>query len=389
MKPLWIAASLTLIAVPAAAEPCGGIALARGSVNLGQPLPVQSVIDGAAAECARGIANALKGLPALRTVTVSVRLPDAERLDGRGLQMANAWAKALESNGVPGSKLSAVAPAAQTGQGASISVAYTEKKSSHPVALAESIGGQVLAGDEPGALSPIEGGAMLPAQSVVETKVDGRATFGLADGSRLRLAQRSVLQFGSLHLNEELKRVVQLDLFRGEIEAHVSPGGPGSSFEVNTKTGVAGVRGTTFRLIADDDGTQVETLEGLVALSGPGGQDAVEVGAGMRSRIAQDGTPSTPEAMLPEPELVAPLQGDWDRTRKTKWKRVKGANLYVVDIARDAEFTLEARSVQALRPNLALPDDLPAGKWFWRVTPYERSGDAGLSSRIYAFTITE
>jgi len=388
MKSLWIAASLTLIAVPAAAEPCGGIALARGSVNLGQPLPVQSVITGAAAECATGIAGQLRGIPALRTVTVSVRLPDSERLDGRGLEMAKAWSDALAAGGVPASKLSAVAPAAQTGQPASIQIAYTEKKATHPVALAESVGGPVLAGDSMASLAPIEGGSMLPAKSVVETKVGGRVTFGLADGSRLRLGERTAVTFGSLHLNDDLKRVVQLNLVRGQIEAHVTPGGPGSSFEVNTKTGVAGVRGTSFRLVADANGTQVETLTGTVALTGPSGA-SVDVVAGSRSRLGEDGTPSAPAAMLPEPQLTAPLTGEWELKKKLRWKRVKGANLYVVDVARDAEFTLDARSFQALRDNQPLPEDLGSGKWFWRVTPYEKSGDAGLSSRIYAFTIAE
>ncbi len=49
----------------------------------------------------------------------------------------------------------------------------------------------------------------------------------LADGSRLRLTPGSTLLIGSLHLNEELRRVVKLDLLTGEIEAAVSSGGPG------------------------------------------------------------------------------------------------------------------------------------------------------------------
>jgi ferric-dicitrate binding protein FerR (iron transport regulator) len=389
MKPLWIATLAMLIAVPAAAaEPCGGLALSRGAVNVGQPLPVQTAIDGEAAACAQAIGAALRGISALRTVTVAVRMPDAERLNGQGLAVANAWLAALEAGGVARSKLSAVAPAAPAGQPASISIAYTEKAATNPVALAESVGGSVLAGIAPATLAPISGGAMLAAQTSVETKVGGLVTLGLADGSRLRLAERSLLRLGSLHLNDELKRVVELELERGEIEAHVAPGGPGSSFEVNTRTGVAGVRGTEFRVRTDPDGTQVETLTGLVALTGPGGE-SVEVPAGSRSRVARDGVLSAPTAMLPEPKITEPLQGDWTRKGKLRWGAIKGANLYQIDLARDAEFTLEARSLRSFTTTEPLPDDLPAGKWFWRVTAYEKTGDPGLSSRVYAFTLPE
>jgi hypothetical protein len=388
MRILLITALLLLVAAPVAAEPCGGLAIARGAVNTAQPLPFVAVVEGGAATCAKGIADALNGMPALRTVTVAARLPDAERLGGQALAHANLWAEALAQAGVPRSKLSTVAPAAGTGEGPSIKIEYTEKKASHPVALAESVGGQVLAGGSITNLSSIEGGSMLAAKSAVETGVGGRVTFGLADGSRLRLAERSVLVFGSLHLNDEMKRVVQLDLLRGSIEAHVSPGGAGSSFEVNTKTGVAGAKGTSFRVVAGDEGTRVETLTGLVALTGPD-QKQVDIGAGMRSDLSEDGVPSEPAEMLGEPTLRFPLQGEYQRGKKLKWAAVKGAGYYVVDIARDADFTLEGRTIEAKRGSEPVPADLTAGKWFWRVTPHEASGAAGLSSRIYAFTLAE
>lgn len=388
MKHCLIVAFILLLATPAAAEPCGGIVMARGSVNLGQPLPMLRVLEGATGECAIAIAAKLTGMPALRTVTVAVRLPDAERLGGHALDLAKVWVAALVEGGVPASKLSAVAPAAATGEGPSIRIEYTEKKATQPVALAESVGGKVIAGGSLDALASIEGGAMLPAKSAVETGVGGRVTFGLADGSRLRLAERSLLVFGSLHLNDQMKRVVQLDLLRGSIEAHVSPGGTGSSFEVNTKTGVAGAKGTSFRVVANDEGTRVETLTGLVALTGPD-QKAVEIGPGMRSQIDTDGKPSSPEEMLGEPQLRVPLQGDYQRGKKLKWAPIKGAAGYRVDVARDADFTLEGHVFETKAARQVVPAELAAGKWFWRVTSLESNGDAGMSSRIYAFTLSE
>jgi len=378
---------LLLLAAPAqAAEPCGGLTVARGAVTVGQPLPVSASLNADALSCLTAIGRDLSSRPALRTVTVAVRLPDAERLDGHGLEVAQAYADALAAAGVPRSRLSEVAPAAPAGQAGVVQIAFTEKQSSLAIALAESVGGAVLAGPSQSTLQALKGGDMLPAETVVQTKNAGRVTLGLADGSRLRLAERSTLILGGMHLNEELRRVVDLRLEEGRIEAHVSPGGPGSSFTVQTRSGVAGVRGTQFRVVAKGDDTRVETLTGLVALTSPNGT-SVDIPAGMRASIGADGVPSGLSPLLPEPELVAPLEGPWTLADGLKWKRVRGANLYLVDLARDAEFTLELVTMQALRSQAKLPDTLGDGKWFWRVTAQDQGGNDGLPSRIYAFVL--
>lgn len=376
-----------IAAVPAqAAEPCGGLAVDRGTVAVGQPLPATTSLDAGVKACLAAVAKDIGSRPALRTVTVSVRMPDADRLEGKGLTIANAYAEALAAAGVPRSRLSVVAPAANGGESASVAIAYTEKQSNQPIALAESVGGTVLAGQSEGSLAPIRGGAMLASKTLVQTKNDGRLTLGLADGSRLRLAERSMLSLGSLHLNEDLRRVVDLDLMSGKIEAHVAPGGEGSSFTVKTRTGVAGVRGTNFRVVADSDGTRVETLSGLVELTAPGGE-AVEIPAGKKASINTDGTASAATDMLAAPQLTAPLKGDWALDKSLTWRRVRDANLYRVDLARDAEFTLDLITMTALKTKADLPETLGSGKWFWRVTPQDREGNDGLPSRVYAFVL--
>ena len=383
-------ALLLLLAAPSTAseEACAGLTVAGGTVSVGATLPANPELPGNAGLCVQAIGKRLASMTSIRTVTVSVRMPDAERLEGNALAIAEAYAKALADAGVPASRVSAVAPAAPPGAAATVSIGYTERRATKPVALAESVGGTVKAGASTAALSPLAGGATLSAHTWIESALGGRAVLGLSDGSRIRVDESSLVQIGAVHLNDDLRRVVQLDVRRGHVEILVQPGGDGSSFDVTTRHGTAGVRGTNFRVKAEEESMELSTLEGLVELDPPQG-DNVDVPAGMRSKVDASGKASAPEPMLPAPGKLTPQEGALSATGTLKWSRISGANLYVVSIARDADFTLSARDVQAWTNKLGLQGDLEPGKWFWRVEPRDRYGHAGTPSRIYAFTIPE
>ena len=400
IRPLFLILAVTLL-LPAAAlaEPCGGISFANGAVATGSPLPTTDTFDEVTTACLAAIAEGLNNRPSLRTVTIAARLPDAERLEGAGSRIATAYSRALVEGGIPTSRVSAVAPAAGPTESGSISIAFTEKRATQPVALAESVGGMVQAGASLDALQTVTSGAMLPGLTFVLTGPDGSVALGLADGSRLRLPANSVLLVGNLHLNEELRRVVELRLVRGEIEARVAPGGPGSQFDVQTRTGVAGVRGTSFRVLVDDDVAsdvgeapeqmRVETIEGSVELV-PQGQPekGVTIGAGQALMLNEGGEPGEPTELLSAPSVKAPLFGDVDAKVELTWSKVLEAKSYKLLIARDAEFTLDVRELSAAKPKRRVGNELEEGKWFWRVAGVDAAGYAGLPSKIYAFTLT-
>jgi hypothetical protein len=396
---LFLMVTLSLPAV-AAAEPCGGISYANGSIATGAPLPVTDTFDEETQACLAAIAEGLANRPGLRTVTVAARLPDADRLEGGGSRIASAYSTALVGGGLPASRVSAVAPAAGPTEAGSISIAFTEKRATQPVALAESVGGAVSAGGAPDNLEPITSGAMLPGLSWVVTGMDGSVALGLADGSRLRLGPNSMLLVGNLHLNEELRRVVELRLARGEIEARVAPGGPGSQFDVETRTGVAGVRGTSFRVLVDEDQSsadgqapeqmRVETLEGSVEVVAQGSEAAgVVLEAGQALILDEGGEPGEPIQLLAAATVKAPLFGDVDASVELSWSKVSGAKSYRILVARDAEFTLQVQELETSKSKRRVGNDLEDGKWFWRVSAVDSAGYAGLPSKIYAFTLTK
>lgn len=396
-----VAVVLLLPTEASAAAPCGGVRFSKGTVATVRALPVAATFDPSTVACVRAIGQGLKARPALRTVTIAVRLPDSRRIEGGGRKIADAYTKALVAEGIRKSRISAVVPAAASGEEGSVSIAFTEKRASQPVALVEGTGGPVKAGASLDGLKPVAAGAMLPGFTWIKTGSGGRVALGLADGSRLRLAPNSLLLVGNLHLNKELRRVVELELKKGDIEAAVAPGGSGSKFEVRTKAGVAGVRGTAFRVVFDDDEKKgkgddkkaqmrVDTFEGAVDLKNEKNPDkTVRIDAGQSAAAKGDGKVTEPRELLKAAKITEPLHGTWKRDKPLVWTKVRGASKYKVRFARDAEFTFDVRDFHVEYPSIEVPKKLSDAKWFWRVVPVDGDGFEGVPSKIYAFTPTE
>jgi hypothetical protein len=372
---------LSPLAVPVAhaEDPCGGVRLAGGRVETGQPL----VPGGKDTEaCLRHVAQQLRARQDIRSITVAARLSDEARQDGKGLAQAQAAADVLVSAGVSRTRVSAVAPPTDGDTPDTLHIAYVERPARRPVARLRS--GVVQAGLDAAEQKARASGDVLYAQDLVNTAT-GYAELELADGSVLRLAPESSLRLGVVALNAQGKRQVQLEVLRGTIEAEVAKGGPGSIFEMKTPTAVAGVRGTSFRTSAEDAQTsRLETLEGRVAL-GAGSGD-VEVHGGQGSRVKGGGAPESPRPLLAAPDIQSPRSGSFPAAPKLAWQGVAGARSYRVEVSRSTDFGEELHRFTASGAELAL-EPLPSGKWFWRVQPVDADGFEGFSSKIYAFDI--
>ena len=384
---LFAVAALSALGVPHsaawAAHPCGELSLQRGTVRTARPLAAAEALEPADAACLEAVARAVAGLSGLRTVTVSVRLADAARAGGAGLRIGEVYTAALVRAGVRRSRISAVAPATGHGQHGQVTLAYTERRSSRPVAQLEALDGAVSAGSDPAALRPALRGARFPAETLVATGPGASAMLGLADGSRIRLSEGSRLLVGRMHLNEELERVVRLQLLAGDMTADVRTGGRSSVFDVATRTGVAGVRGTRFRLgLLDGDKTRLETLEGVVEL-GQGDAEPLRVSKGQGATLDAAGATQMQAELPAAPAVEGPKQGELARGATLTWQPAARAASYRVQLARDAEFLYSLRTLDATAPTLAVPEDLPEGRWFWRVAAVDSSGFTGPASKTY------
>lgn len=380
----WFAllALLAPLASPAAEsnDVCGGVRLANGRVETGKPLVPGSADSDA---CLKRVADELRTRPDIRSITVAARLPDKERLDGKGLEKAKAAADVLVAAGLPRTRVSAVAPPLDSGAPAHLRIAYVERPSRRPVARLRTAQ-DVAAGADAAELKPQAAGDVLYAQDLVRNGPNW-TELELADGSVLRLAPQSLLRLGTVGLNANGQRQVEIEVIQGTVEADAKPAGQGAVFEMKTRTAVAGVRGTSFRTtVVDEQGSRLETLEGHVALGAGKGDTLVDGGYG--SRVKGGEAAEAPRMLLTAPDIGTPRFGTFPASPRLTWKGVSGAKAYRVEVARTADFDRELHRYSAASPELAL-EPLPGGHWFWRVTPIDADGFEGYSSKIYAFDL--
>jgi hypothetical protein len=170
-----------------------------------------------------------------------------------------------------------------------------------------------------GARSELRRGMAVGQGDTIETQEKARLEIRFSDNSVLRLGSRAKLQLAEAHFAAgAARRRLSARLFFGKLWAKVTSVLQGEQkFEVETENAVAGVRGTTFRVDANDDkSVLVRVYDGSVAVgkgaaqaAPPGGerrevagpQEVTReqweklVGKQMQIFIAADGTPGEPE----------------------------------------------------------------------------------------------
>ena len=133
-------------------------------------------------------------------------------------------------------------------------------------------------------------------EDVVRAERMARARIALDDGSLLNVGSESSLRITS---HDATTRRTQLDLLYGRMRAKiVRLVQPGASFEVRTPVAVAGVVGTDFFLLFENDILLLIVFEGIVRLCDLAGQ-CVDVKAGERSRVRGGQPPDLPSKALP------------------------------------------------------------------------------------------
>lgn len=116
---------------------------------------------------------------------------------------------------------------------------------------------------------PVMRGDFLGANESVKTGVRTRLELTLPDGSKVRFSENTLFKVESLLFTEE-ERGFEMKTFFGKVWFNVKKLKKlkkVSVFEVKTATAVAGVRGTTFRIDANEDlSSMVKVYEGEVGV---------------------------------------------------------------------------------------------------------------------------
>lgn len=174
-------------------------------------------------------------------------------------------------------------------------------------------------------------------------------------------------------LKRQDRRNARLYLERGELEARVPAQRDHQEvLNVDTPTGIIGVRGTHFRVAHANDGTRVSTWEGEVALGHAESTSSVPSGQGAFSR---EGAATRVTSLLPAPR-VGNSEFSVDQPLRIEVSAVSGAETYRVQLARDPHFQTLFRDKRADSRTIAF-DSLPQGFYYVRSSAFDALGIEG------------
>ncbi len=229
--------------------------------------------------------------------------------------------------------------------------------------------------------APLRPGAKLAPGDDIKTGTNGYVTIKLSDGSTL------VLQPGSDMAIDGVKKSpiapaanAQFSLTKGRIEASVPRRNPGGArFEVRTPIAVAAVRGTRFRVTADDQKRTAssEVIEGTVQVNDTGNIGTVAVAAGFGTKVSEGQAPLPPRALLAAPRLWTGIRLWVRRPVQLNFTRLQGAVAYRVLVARKADFADVISEIVIPSNVISLPD-MQNGAYFVKVRGID---DIGLEGR--------
>ena len=228
---------------------------------------------------------------------------------------------------------------------------------------------------------PLRPGAKLAPGDDFKTGSNGYVTIKLADGSTLDLKPGSDMTIEGVRKSPLAPATnAQFMLKNGRVEASVAKRAAGGArFEVRTPIAVAAVRGTRFRVAADDAKKTAtsEVIEGAVQVNDTGNLGSVSVQEGFGTRVNDGQAPLPPRALLPAPRLWTGIRLWVRRPIRLNFTRLPGAVGYRVLVARKADFA-EVITEAILNTNFIELPELVNGPYFLKVRGID---DLGLEGR--------
>ena len=219
----------------------------------------------------------------------------------------------------------------------------------------------------------VKKGDLLAQGDTLQTGKNSLAKLLFADGSNIDIQPNSNLSIqASYKYAGKETYVTHLKLVKGRTEVSANPQHiEGNSLQIQTPSAIAAVRGTQFRVGADDNIALQETLEGKVAFSA-GGQEIL-LAKGYGSVAEKDKAP-LPPIQLPNapdasmlPNLIEVKAAEFDLPAQT------GVVALVGQLALDADFTQILNEQTSQTGKLAFAD-LPDGQYFLKLRAQDEHG---------------
>lgn len=287
-----------------------------------------------------------------------------ERLSRRELDHPERWRDVAAYNGIANPR--------RIRAGVVVKIKREWLKTERVVATVESVGGAALVDGRPAKV-----GATVVEGAHVETRSEETVVLSLPDGTQLRIAPDSQVRIERLrayHSDRAIEALIQLE--HGGVEPTSPPQRP-RPLEIRTPAGNAAVRGTTFRVRAEQQDGFIEVLTGSIAASSKAGDATVDASTG--AVVSPVKAPAV-ENLLPAPWLGSqwPLPLRMPRF-DLALPLVAGAAGYRVEVARDAGFVDLLRAQVVNEPKVEVMSDRD-GPLHVRVRAISTSGIEGFDS---------
>ena len=234
---------------------------------------------------------------------------------------------------------------------------------------------------------------ILVAGATVQTGNNSLAKIQFSDGSITNVQPNSMLIIqDSYRYIGRGGEVILLKLSKGRTEIAANPSHSViNSMQIQTPSAVAAVRGTEFRVGAEQEIALQETLGGQVAFSANGQEVLVEKGFG--SLVEKDKAPSLPIVLPVAPDVSAFTPVVDDIPVQFNLVLQADAVAWVSQLALDAEFTKILNQQTVLSPTtkaeqaLLSLGDLADGQYYLKLRAEEEHGLQG-SDAIHTFIVS-
>ncbi len=221
----------------------------------------------------------------------------------------------------------------------------------------------------------------------LQTLQDTTVTVRFADSTVLTIQEHSVIRFDHLTAHGTTGMVdSRLRLVKGRANTTVTPAvGPGSRFQIETPSAISAVRGTRYRAAVSADATasNIEVLEGNVAVAGGGEEALVPAGYGTRVKVGEP--PAPPRALLPGPQITNAADRVSAPGYVLTWVPVQEAVNYRLELSRSEHFETLVWQATSVQERLPLPS-LPDGQYYSRLRAMDSEALEGLNT-LWAFTL--
>ena len=225
-------------------------------------------------------------------------------------------------------------------------------------------------------VQPVTAGQQLTAGTELITGENSKLNIKFADGSIVSMQPKSTMKLDTLSMYSGGGMVdTKLRLQQGKVETEANPEHlQGNQMQIITPTAVAAVRGTKFRVSADDVSIKQETLEGKVALMAAGQEVAVNKGFGS---LSEGGNAPLPPVLL----LPAPATGNLAIKLEAvpvvfNMPAQEGAVAWLGKVSNEPQFNRILDEQLSQGSNLSF-SDLPDGKYYLKVRAKDKQGLEG------------